>query len=241
MWSWLTKVGSEAISKLTLRSAGMASASSTFAEPDIATEKATFGMGCFWAPEPIFGSKKGVVRTKVGYTGGKKENPTYYSMGDHTEAIQIEYDPSQTDYKTLLDIFWTTHDPTSRHKTQYKSAIWYHNDEQEKLAKETKAARQAEHRSPIVTDIEKFERFYDAEDYHQKYHLREHSRFYDSLKLTDPQLIKSHLATRIHGYMYGYGTAQEFAEESSKWGLSQEQLDYIKKNMARPRAIHCGL
>ena len=77
--------------------------------------------------------------------------------------------------------------------------------------------------------------------YHQKYHLREHIRFYDSLRLTDPQLIKSHLATRITGYIYGYGTAQDFEEESRKWGLSEEQMEYIKKQKANPRAIHCGL
>ena len=85
--------------------------------------------------------------------------------GDHTEAIQVEFDPSQTDYKTLLDIFWTEHEPTSRHKAQYKSAIWYHNDEQLAAAEETKTAYQAKLKTPIVTDIEKFEKFYDAEEY----------------------------------------------------------------------------
>lgn len=84
--------------------------------------------------------------------------------GDHTEAIQIEYDPTQTDYKALLDVFWTEHNPTDKHKTQYKSAIYYHNSEQEKLARDTKVEYQQKYTRPIVTDIEKFDKFYDAEE-----------------------------------------------------------------------------
>jgi peptide-methionine (S)-S-oxide reductase len=84
--------------------------------------------------------------------------------GDHTEAIQIEYDPTQTDYRALLDVFWREHDPTSKHKAQYKSAIYYENEEQKSLADSTMADRQKELRQPIVTDIEKLGEFYDAEE-----------------------------------------------------------------------------
>ncbi|OWA51514.1 putative Peptide methionine sulfoxide reductase [Hypsibius exemplaris] len=216
-------------------------AAATFPELDIPTERATFAMGCFWAPEPIYGCKKGVIRTKVGYCGGTKENPTYRSLGDHTEAIQIEYDPTQTDYKTLLGVFWRQHDSTAKYKSQYKSAIYYENDEQKKLAEESKAEYQKELQRPIVTDIEKLGKFYDAENYHQKYHLREHVQFYDSLGLTDPALVRSHVATRLHGYIYGYGTLADFEDESKKWSLSEDQIAFVKKQMAHPRAIHCGL
>lgn len=84
--------------------------------------------------------------------------------GDHTEAIQIDYDPTKTDYKAMLDVFWTEHDPTAKYKAQYKSAIYYHSPEQESLAKETKAEHQKKLSRPIVTDIEKLDRFYDAEE-----------------------------------------------------------------------------
>ncbi|XP_055344900.1 peptide methionine sulfoxide reductase-like [Paramacrobiotus metropolitanus] len=237
MLQWLTR----AFSAGGVRMASITGSASKFQEPSIPTETATFAMGCFWAPEPIFGGKKGVIRTKVGYTGGTKVNPTYRSLGDHTEAIQIEYDPTQTDYKAMLDVFWTEHDPTSKHKAQYKSAIYYHNELQHQLAEQTKAEYQKKFNRPIVTDIEPFGTFYDAENYHQKYHLREHVSLYNSFNLSDSELIRSHVATRIHGYLYGYGAKENFDKDARDWQLSESQIEYIKKQLAHPRPIECGL
>ncbi len=117
-------------------------------------------MSWFWFPEAQFGSAKGVIRTRVGYAGGSKKNPTYYSLGeklfiklnsvtsllpffwilgDHTETVDIDYDPSVTSYSELLDMFWKNHDPTAKCKRQYMSAIFYHDEEQQKLAETTKS------------------------------------------------------------------------------------------------------
>lgn len=83
-------------------------------EVNIPTKKATFALGCFWAPDAYFGATKGVIRTRVGFTGGSKGAPTYRNLGDHTEAIELDYDPNEISYKQLLDIFWEIHDPTAR-------------------------------------------------------------------------------------------------------------------------------
>ena len=114
-----------------------------------------------------------MVRTRVGYAGGTKVAPTYRSIGDHTETFEIDYDPSQISYETLLGIFWQSHNPTSRvWSTQYKAAVFYHNDAQKQLAEQTRA-REAERRSAkIRTEILPFTGFTIAEDYHQKYYLR---------------------------------------------------------------------
>lgn len=83
-------------------------------EVNIPTKKATFALGCFWAPDSFFGTTKGVIRTRVGFTGGTKDLPQYRNLGDHTEAIELDYDPNEITYDKLLDIFWTHHDPTAR-------------------------------------------------------------------------------------------------------------------------------
>merc|ERR1712165_66688 len=98
-----------------------------------------------------FGCANGVVRTKVGYTGGTKSFPTYHSLGDHTESVQIEYDPQQTGYRKLLDIFWNNHDCTKHHTRQYMSAIFYHNEEQKLMAEQTKLNHQDKIKKPVVT------------------------------------------------------------------------------------------
>jgi methionine-S-sulfoxide reductase len=115
----------------------------------------------------------GVVRTRVGYSGGQEKDPTYRSIGDHSETIQIDYDPARISYKKLLFIFWQSHDPTYHAwSRQYMSAIFYHNDEQRKLALETRTFEEKQRNKKIQTEILPFAKFYLAEDYHQKYQLR---------------------------------------------------------------------
>jgi len=202
-------------------------------EPDVKPVKATFALSWFWFPEAQYGCASGVTHTKVGYTGGSTKNPTYYNLGDHTETVVIQYDPSQNNYKNLLDIFWKNHDSTSCKSRQYMSAIFYHDDEQKSLAEETKAEHQTKVRKQIQTKILPAERFYDAENYHQKYLLRNHPDLYESLNLTDEQLIKSHVAARINGYLGNYGRKADFEEESKKFGLNEDQIDYIMDNIRK--------
>ena len=144
-------------------------------------EKATFAGGCFWCMQPPFDRLKGVVSTKVGYTGGKKKNPTYEEVCSgrtgHAEAIEITYDPSQVSYEELLNVFWTNIDPTDPggqfydRGSQYRTAIFYHNEEQKKLAEfyKKKLDESKAFDNPIVTEISPAATFYKAENYHQNY------------------------------------------------------------------------
>ncbi len=147
----------------------------------IKTDTATFAAGCFWCVEAVFQELKGVYSVTSGYTGGKIKNPTYREvcsgLTGHAEACQIVYDPSVISYDDLLEAFWKSHDPTTLNRqgsdqgTQYRSAIFYHNEEQKNKAESYKAKLNAEKAfdNPIVTAISPAEAFYTAEDYHQNY------------------------------------------------------------------------
>jgi len=143
--------------------------------------KATFGAGCFWHVEDLLGKTKGVSSTKVGYIGGQLPNPTYEKVctdkTGHAEAVEIEYDPDQISFEELLDVFWNNHNPTTLNRQgpdvgiQYRSAIFYHNDEQKEIAEKSKQAlgKSKQFENPIVTQIVPAPTFYTAEEYHQKY------------------------------------------------------------------------
>src|SRR3989337_1915441 len=145
------------------------------------TEKATFGAGCFWGVEAAFRKIEGVVSTTVGYSGGSSKNPTYRDVCSgrtgHAEVVQVEYDPSKTSYEELLDVFWSIHDPTQLNRqgpdvgTQYRSAIFYHNERQKKAAikSKEKLEKSGKFTKPIITAIVPVSEFYKAEEYHQKY------------------------------------------------------------------------
>lgn len=145
-------------------------------------ETATFGMGCFWCGEAVFQQLKGVRSVASGYSGGTVNNPSYEQvcsgLTGHAEVVQIEFDPKVITFDELLEVFWQTHDPTTLNRqgadlgTQYRSAIFYHNDKQQELAEHYKGELEAEHafRKPIVTEITEFSTFYRAEDYHQNYY-----------------------------------------------------------------------
>jgi peptide-methionine (S)-S-oxide reductase len=144
-------------------------------------QKATFAAGCFWGVEAAFRQVPGVVDAAVGYTGGNLANPTYEDVctdrTGHAEAVQVEFDPAKVSYDRLLDVFWENHDPTTRNRqgpdvgTQYRSAIFVHDAEQEKAAKESldRQEKSGRFRRPIVTEIVPEETFWRAEDYHQRY------------------------------------------------------------------------
>lgn len=147
-------------------------------------QKATFAGGCFWCTEADFEKLPGVVRVVSGYTGGHKENPTYSEvssgMTGHVEAVQVHYDPSKITYRELLDYFWKHIDPTDGggqfvdRGSQYRSAIFYHDEEQKRLAEKSKEAleKSGKFGKPIVTEIIKFTKFYEAEEYHQDYYKK---------------------------------------------------------------------
>ncbi len=142
-------------------------------------QKATFAAGCFWGVEAAFQKIKGINDTKVGYTGGNTKDPSYEEVctnkTGHAEAVQITYDEEKITFRELLDVFWKIHDPTQKNRqgpdvgTQYRSAIFYHNKEQKKIAEESKNNQQQKHDKKISTEINPIKEFYLAEDYHQKY------------------------------------------------------------------------
>jgi methionine-S-sulfoxide reductase len=149
---------------------------------DAKLRKATFASGCFWCTEAVFQQLRGVKSVVSGYSGGSVENPTYEQVCSgrtgHAEVIQVTYDPKEISFDDLLKVFWQTHDPTTLNRqghdvgTQYRSAIFYHDDEQRRVAEQYKKQLGASgvFRGPIVTEIEPLRTFYSAENYHQDYY-----------------------------------------------------------------------
>jgi peptide-methionine (S)-S-oxide reductase len=149
---------------------------------------ATFAGGCFWCVEADFDKVEGVISTVSGYTGGRTANPTYSLIGTgttgHAEAVEIVFDPAKVTFRKLLDVFWRNHDPLAKDRqfcdsgNQYRAAIFYHDEEQRRLAEETKKAVQAKFAPRIVhTEIAKAGTFYKAEDYHQDYYEKNPVRY----------------------------------------------------------------
>ena len=144
-------------------------------------EIATFGAGCFWGVEDAFMQIKGVKKTTVGFLGGTMHNPSYKDVctgnTGHAEVVQIEYNPEETTYQDLLNTFWEIHNPTTLNQQgpdvgpQYRSGIFYHNEEQKKIAEKSKVKMQesTKYTRPIVTEITRASTFYKAEEYHQEY------------------------------------------------------------------------
>ena len=153
------------------------------------TEAATFAGGCFWCMEPPFDELKGVISTTSGYTGGPENNPTYKEVSSgttgHAEAVQIIYDPNTITYSQLLEVFWRNIDPTTPDRqfcdagTQYRSAIFYHGEEQKQLAEESRKTIEKSGRfnGPVVTEIVPKSAFFPAESYHQDYYRKNPVRY----------------------------------------------------------------
>ncbi len=142
-------------------------------------EFATFGGGCFWCMEAVFQRLPGIVKSVSGYSGGRTENPTYEQIcshgSGHAEVIQVEFDPAVISYEKVLEVFFESHDPTTLNRQgadegdQYRSVIFFHNEEQHQAAGRAKLAAQGAYSDPIVTEIVPLKKFWRAEDYHQDY------------------------------------------------------------------------
>jgi peptide-methionine (S)-S-oxide reductase len=143
--------------------------------------EATFAAGCFWGIEAAFRQTEGVLDTTVGYSGGDYENPSYKDVctgkTGHAEVVRVVYDPERVSYEELLDVFWSEHNPTTKNRqgwdigTQYRSAIFFHDDDQKAIATASRDKLEAsgKYRKPIVTEITQASKFYPAEEYHQRY------------------------------------------------------------------------
>jgi len=179
-----------------------------------------------------------VLRTTSGYAGGTKPGPTYRSLGDHTESVKVEYDPSRVSYRELLQVFWDSHDPASQAwSRQYRNAVFYEDEEQRRAVMETRAEVERKLGRPVKTDIEPAGRFYAAEDYHQKYSLKLHPGLWAEVRSRYPNerdAENSTAAARLNGYLAGYGVPAP--EELDALGLTaagEERLRAVLGRLAR--------
>jgi peptide-methionine (S)-S-oxide reductase len=161
------------------------------------------------------------------------KNPTYYGLGDHSETIEIEFDPTKVSYKKLLDIFWESHEPTARSfSRQYASFIFFHTDEQKRLAQETKEQWEMKRGGKVYTEVVPAGIFYPAEDYHQKYYLRRYEHVVREISTLYPSaddFTQTAVAAKVNGYLGGNGTLDELKYQLKDLGLSPEVIDRIVK------------
>jgi len=180
-----------------------------------------------------------VVRTRVGYAGGQKQNPTYYNLGDHTETVEVDYDPGQTSYERLLAVFWATHNPCAGGGSrQYMSAVFYHNDAQKKLALETREHEEARRGTRIRTEVLPASMFCVAEDYHQKHFLRAEAGLMREFRAMYPDpkdFMNSTAAARVNGYLGGNGSKEMLRAEIDQLGLSPEARQTLLRLWERAR------
>lgn len=216
-----------------------------YTEPDGETQKATYAMGCFWGVEALFGAQPGVVRVTAGYTGGTMKKPSYRYLGDHYEAVEIEFDPKVTKFSKLSKLFWRNHDPSTFEEGkssyyQYRSAIFYHDEKQKVHYEEDIAGRIAFSEKVVRTKLLQAEHFYPAENYHQKYFLRQHDNLVSSLELEDKDFLTSSRTSRLLGYISGNGKEESFLEEVEGLGLTEQQIGYVKKVRNSKTEGYCG-
>ncbi|TWT27424.1 peptide-methionine (S)-S-oxide reductase [Planomicrobium sp. CPCC 101110] len=195
-------------------------------------ETATFGMGCFWGPEARFGALRGVIRTRVGFAGGTLTSPTYRNMGDHTETVEIDFDPAILNFEDVLLHFWRNHYPNRDNYKgrQYISLLRYHNGKQEQVANKVKAQMEKELGEAIETDIAPFTGFTLAEERHQKYYLKRYPKALDQLENLYPTpdlLLNSTFAARMNGFVKGYGTREELKHEIAGWPIEEEHRQFM--------------
>ncbi|KAI6242801.1 Peptide-methionine (S)-S-oxide reductase [Aphelenchoides fujianensis] len=181
-------------------------------------KKAYFGMQCFWG-ESAFGKIDGVLNTRVGYAGGTTKNPTYTSIGDHTEVTELSFDESVVGYKELVHFFFDHHDSTVPHKAQYRSLILWTDEEQKKVAEAILEDIKKQQKN-VQTKVEKLDVFYEAEGYHQKYWLQSQKRIVKELGLKESELATSQLATKLNAFLAGYDRFDVLKDLAKKHNLS---------------------
>lgn len=198
-------------------------------------ETVTLGMGCFWSPEALFGHLPGVVRTRVGYAGGTSPNPTYREMGDHTETVEIGFDPARLRLETIVRLFRNSHTPANINGykgRQYHSLLLY-RDERQRETMEKALVSWREERGELAagtegeTELAPLRAFYVAEDRHQKYYLKRYRDAVGKLRGLYPRDpgggLDSTLAARLNGIAKGYANLRAVREEIESWPASPEQ------------------
>ncbi len=179
----------------------------------------------------------GVIRTRVGYCGGKKVDPTYYDLGDHSETIQIDFDPTKITFEQLLTAFWELHNPCqSSFSRQYMCAVFHHNQQQRAVAIKTRDQLATQLERAIETKILPVTKFYLAEDYHQKYQLRSAKELLKEFQAVYPDLaslLSSTAVTRVNCYLGGHGKLSQLKTEIDLFGLSDHGKQQLLESAAR--------
>ncbi|MEK3883619.1 peptide-methionine (S)-S-oxide reductase MsrA [Paenibacillus sp. PL2-23] len=200
---------------------------------------ATFGMGCFWSPEALFGQLPGVIRTRVGYAGGQAESPTYREMGDHTETVQIVYDPGLLTLPQIASLFWDSHKPANINDykgRQYQSLFFYEDDAQRADIESVLEFRMSRGLERPDTEIALLEAFYPAEERHQKYYLKRFPRAMDMLLVwygNEAALNGATLAARLNGLAKGYANMERIKREVAGWPMNEEERSAILEGISR--------
>ena len=198
-------------------------------------ETATFALGCFWGPDGRFGILPGVIRTRVGYAGGTSEHPTYHNIDGHAETIQIDFDPAVISYSELLEIFWESHAPFhSPYSSQYRSMIFFHNEQQRELAEASLEAQASRRDSRPLTEVVPYEEFTRAEDYHQKYRLQNKPVLSGELRArfeTFDAFVDSTAVARLNGYLAGWGSAAQLEGEIDSFDLSELAEEVLRQHV----------
>jgi len=200
---------------------------------------ATFGAGCFWGVEAAFRSLPGVIDTRVGYAGGTTRNPTYEDVcaggTGHTEVVEVSYDPEEITYEKLLDVFWSAHDPTYPHKTQYRSVIFYHTPEQQQAAERAKQRLTESNATsrPIVTDILPAPTFYAAEEYHQDYYEKRGVASCPTSGASADPVVKAQPRLRLYSVEKGaFIESEPVVKTDAEWRrlLTDEQYEVTRRS-----------
>jgi peptide-methionine (S)-S-oxide reductase len=171
-----------------------------------------------------------VYRTRVGYTGGDKKFPTYHSLGDHTEALQIDFDPQQISFKEIVDLFWKAHNPLQQIRSrQYMTAIWFHDDSQAEAVNAAKKVIEQNLDATLQTPVLPLHMFYLAEDYHQKYRLQNSQlmKYFEVMYPNFADFNNSTAAARLNGFIAGHGSRELYDAEYESYGVSAKELTQI--------------
>ena len=194
---------------------------------------ATFAYNCFWSSDSQFGSIDGVIRTRVGYTGGVAPNPTSADIKDHTECVQMDFDPSVVSYEKLLSVFWAGHDPTQKKALHYKAAVYYSNEQQRLLAESSAQEIAQKLGQPIFTEVLPLGAFYRAESAEQKHFLRHRAQLWSEIEALYGQdergLEDSTLAARLNAYSAGCGDLSVLNRELDSYNLSAAGRQYLER------------
>jgi peptide-methionine (S)-S-oxide reductase len=181
----------------------------------------------------------------VGYAGGKKKNPSYHDLGDHSETVQIDFDPLRISFEELLGIFWKSHDPAARSwSKQYMSAVFFHDEKQKRTALETKEREAAVLKQPVVTEIVPYTGFHNAEDYHQKFALQHNHDLMAEFRAMYPsfeRLVSSTAAARVNGYLAGCGNSKDLLAEIDSYGLSSRAAGMLLGIAGNSPRLRCGV